>query len=177
IAAFICNELVFTLCGYLIFNENLTLLSTIWACSLGAAFGAMLPYWLSYYGGRPLIDRYGKYFGCTPPKMKKAEYWFQRYGSLAIFITRFIPGLRSVISFPAGAAKMSQFRYAFFTLLGTLIWAIILVQLGYAFGENWYLLFQWLDCFDSVIIIVCGVIILGLLGQKYLLPYWQKKRN
>ena len=88
-------------------------------------------------GGRPLIDRYGKYFLLTRKDLDRADKWFATRGDMTIFIVRLIPGIRGVISIPAGVARMNVLKFSIFTLVGSFPWTFGLAWAGYALGENY----------------------------------------
>jgi len=106
-----------------------------------ALLGSMVGSWLSYaigaYGGRPLIDRWGRYLLLRPHEVDRAHAWFERHGEAAVFWSRMIPLARAFISLPAGVAKMDLRRFSLYTFLGNLPWTIGLTWAGYAAGQHW----------------------------------------
>ena len=103
----------------------------------GNLVGSWLAYWAGYVGGRPLIDRYGKYLLIRPHEVDKAHDWFERYGELAVFGGRLLPVVRTFISLPAGVVRMGFWRFTFYTAIGCLPWCLLLTWLGYLLGERW----------------------------------------
>ncbi len=105
--------------------------------ALGSLIGSLIEYYLARAGGRPLIEKYGKYFLITRKDIERADRWFETRGELTVFVARMIPGVRGFISIPAGIARMNVVRFAFFTFIGALPWTLGLAFGGYALGENY----------------------------------------
>jgi len=105
-------------------------------CGLaGSMAGAYINYYLSSWLGRPFLHRYGKYFFLKEAALDRAEEIFREYGELATFVCRLLPGIRQLISIPAGLSRMNFYRFSLFTALGAGIWTIILAALGWYFGK------------------------------------------
>jgi membrane protein DedA with SNARE-associated domain len=105
-------------------------------CGLsGSMAGAYINYYLALLVGRPFIYRYGKYFFIKPETFSRAEELFLRYGEITTFVCRLLPGIRQLISLPAGISRMSFIRFSLFTALGAGIWSIILTCIGYYLGS------------------------------------------
>jgi membrane protein DedA with SNARE-associated domain len=103
----------------------------------GNLVGSWLAYWAGAAGGRPLIDRFGRYVLVLPHEVDRAHEWFERRGELAVFVSRLLPVIRTFISLPAGVARMPFGRFTLYTVLGCLPWTFALAWLGYALGESW----------------------------------------
>jgi membrane protein DedA with SNARE-associated domain len=99
--------------------------------------GSWLAYWAGYAGGRPLVDRWGRYLLLRPHEIDRAHAWFDRYGHEAVFFGRLLPVVRTFISLPAGVARMNFWKFSLYTLLGCLPWTFGLAFLGYKLGERW----------------------------------------
>jgi len=99
--------------------------------------GSWLAYWAGYAGGRPLVDRWGRYLLLRPHEIDRAHAWFDRYGHEAVFFGRLLPVIRTFISLPAGVARMNLWKFSLYTLLGCLPWTFGLAFLGYKLGERW----------------------------------------
>lgn len=152
------SEIVIPLGGYLAYRGEYNLLIVILACTVGCVLGSLLTYWACRYGGRPFIDRYGKWFFLTPKNLERAEGWFKRYGAKAICLTRMCPMIRTLISFPAGLTKYDPKRFVLLTALGSFIWCSILALTGYALGAQWQAIIATFDYLD--IVIVAGLVAL-----------------
>jgi membrane protein DedA with SNARE-associated domain len=103
----------------------------------GNLVGSWLAYWAGAVGGRPLIDRFGRYLLILPHEVDRAHEWFERRGELAVFVSRLLPVIRTFISLPAGVARMPFWRFTVYTVLGCLPWTFALAWLGYELGERW----------------------------------------
>jgi membrane protein DedA with SNARE-associated domain len=125
------------------------------ACTIGSA----LSYWLGAWGGRPLLQRYGRWIMVSEEDLDKADHWFARWGDWAAFISRLLPIVRTFISFPAGVTKMNFPRFAVFTFVGSFIWCGLLALGGYYLGSNWETLRNAMRPFDIPIAIA---ILIGL---------------
>jgi membrane protein DedA with SNARE-associated domain len=123
-----------------------------------ALLGSMIGSWLSYgvgaVGGRPLIDRWGKYLLLRPHEVDRAHDWFARHGEAAVFWSRMIPLARAFISLPAGVAKMDLRTFSLYTLLGNLPWTIGLTWAGYAAGQHWSTIEKFLQPIGIVLAIL-----------------------
>jgi membrane protein DedA with SNARE-associated domain len=107
------------------------------AGGLGYWIGSLLGWAIGLWGGRPLVDRYGRYLHLGPEKLDRAHGWFEGHGVTAVFITRNLPVVRSFISIPAGVAEMRFLPYSLLSLAGSLPWAFGFAAAGYALGEGW----------------------------------------
>jgi membrane protein DedA with SNARE-associated domain len=105
--------------------------------TVGATVGALIAYAIGMYGGRPIIERWGRYLGISPADLDRAEEFFLRHGDAAAFFGRLVPVIRSLVSFGAGVARMPLGRFVLFTFLGSLPWTLLLVVMGMVLGSNW----------------------------------------
>jgi membrane protein DedA with SNARE-associated domain len=116
---------------------NFTFAFVIIVSSLGSIVGSLISYAMGKYGGNPLIVKYGKYVLLDSEDLYRTEEWFSKRGEYTIFISRFIPVVRHLISIPAGIGNMDLKRFAFYTIAGATSWNCILIYGGYLLGENW----------------------------------------
>ncbi len=114
---------------------DLILLATV--ASLASNLGSLPAYWLGASGGRPMIERYGRYILLNRHDLDIAERFFQRFGSLAVLLGRMLPIVRTFIAFPAGIAKMNQVRFHIYTFIGSWPWCFALACIGMKLGEHW----------------------------------------
>jgi membrane protein DedA with SNARE-associated domain len=131
------SEIVMPLAGYLASLGNYGYLGLILVsvfATLGATLGAVIIYFVSLKLGRLFIIKYGKYLLITESSLSSAEKWFGKYGSKAVFFGRMAPGIRELVSIPAGISKMKFEKFLFYTFLGSFIWTTVLVSLGYFLG-------------------------------------------
>jgi len=131
------GEVVMPLAGYLASLSNygyLGLLGVTLCATLGATIGAVLIYYISLKLGRKLILKYGKYVFISEENLSNAEKWFEKYGKKAVFFGRMAPAIRELVSIPAGFSKMDFKKFIFYTFLGTFIWTLFLISLGFFLG-------------------------------------------
>jgi membrane protein DedA with SNARE-associated domain len=105
--------------------------------SLGTGLGSAIGYAMGRWGGKPFIDKYGKYFGVTPQKMLWAERWFCKYGEAACIYTRLLPVVRAIVNVPAGLLNMNFVKFIAYSMAGAFPWCLVLASIGYILGENW----------------------------------------
>ncbi|MEO8608633.1 MAG: DedA family protein [Chloroflexota bacterium] len=132
--------------------------------SLGCLLGSVINYAIGAYGGRPFVERYGKYILISKKDIARADQWFARWGDWASFISRLLPVVRTFISFPAGMVRVNFLRFVIFTLLGSFIWCAVLAYGGFVAGEHWEDLRRVMRPFDYPII---AVLIIGLVYYIY----------
>lgn len=131
------SEIVLSYGGYLVSLGKISFVGTVIAGTIGGVFAQLFLYWMGYYGGRPFLDKYGKYILINKKHLDMAEGWFGKYGTGIIFTARFIPVVRHAISIPAGVARMSFWKFLFYTTLAIIPWSILFVLLGIKIGDNW----------------------------------------
>jgi membrane protein DedA with SNARE-associated domain len=134
------SEVIFPLVGFTAQNRGLGLENAIGMATVGAlgsTVGAVLIYFISAKVGRTAIMRFGKRVRISEQEIEKAERWFEKYGSIAVFTARMIPGIREIISIPAGISRMSLAKFVGYTFAGSLLWCVILTLVGYYLGEAW----------------------------------------
>lgn len=154
------SEIIMPFSGYLVFRGDFSLFWVGLAGAVGCVAGSIPAYYLGLYGGRPLIEKYGKYVLVSHHDLDIADRWFQRYGDWAIFFSRLLPVVRTFISFPAGVARMNFSRFTLYTFVGSFPWCLGLAYAGMKLGQNWDTLGHYFHEFDLVIgiLIVLGVI-------------------
>lgn len=130
------SEITMIPAGYLVHQGEMHVVPVMISCILGALAGSYFTYWLAIRFGTVIVARYGKYLTFTEAKMKRVESYFENHGAISIFSGRLIPGVRHVISFPAGLARMKLKPFFLYTFLGSTLWMGILLWLGYFIGDN-----------------------------------------
>ena len=121
--------------------------------ALGNLIGSLIAYWVGAAGGRPLLERYGRYVLITKRDLDRADRWFATRGELTVFATRLLPVIRTFISVPAGVSRMNIWRFSFYTFAGAFPWSLGLAWGGYALGANWETLRNVMRPFDIPIIL------------------------
>lgn len=148
------SEVIMPFSGFLVASGQLIFALVVLAGTLGNLAGSCLAYCIGLKGGRPLIEKYGKYIFISKRDMDKADYWFNRYGEPAVLLGRFLPVIRTYISFPAGIAKMDLKKFCFFTTLGALPWTLLFAWLGIKLQNHWTLIRDRLHNFDLAIAVL-----------------------
>lgn len=170
------SEIIMPLAGWMLISEralpwSLNFLSGFFG-ALGCLIGSLLAYWIGARGGRPILNRYGKYILITHYDLDSADRWFQKSGEWAIFVARLLPVIRTFISLPAGIARMHLWKFSIYTFLGSFIWCTGLSFGGYLLGVNWERLRNWMRPFDPVIIAI-----LVLLSGWYIYRHIKRTRE
>ena len=138
------SEIIMIPAGYLAFKGEMNLYMVVLMGILGSVGGALFNYYLAKHFGRKFILKYGKYFFIKEETLDKLEAFFLKHGELSTFNGRLIPGIRQLISLPAGLAQMNVAKFAFYSGLGAGIWVIVLVAIGYLLGSNEELISEYL---------------------------------
>lgn len=131
------SEIVLGYGGYMISQGHLNFFGSVIAGTIGGTIAQLFLYWAGYYGGRPFLEKYGKYVLIKKKHIDVAEQWFQKYGAGVIFSARFIPVVRHAISIPAGIAKMSAAKFTLYTVAAIIPWTILFLYLGKVLESNW----------------------------------------
>ncbi len=117
--------------------------------------GSMLAYWVGFKGGRPLVERWGRYIFLRRDELDRAESWFAEHGEAAVFVSRLLPVIRTFISLPAGVARMPFLRFSIYTFLGCLPWTFALAGVGYALGSQWETVERYLRPISIAVAVLC----------------------
>lgn len=151
------SEVIMPFSGFVVSEGKLTLWGITFAGALGNLFGSIVAYYIGLKGGRPFLEAYGRYILVTRKKLDIADTWFDKYGDRAVLISRVLPGIRTYISLPAGVARMSVKKFAFYTFVGSLPWCFALGYLGVILGPRWESLEVWFHILDAMIVL--GIIL------------------
>ena len=143
-------------------HPQFSVASVIIIGTIGEVIGAVIAYELGRYAGRAIVDRYGKYLLLSHKELDTAEVWFEKYGTPSVFLGRLVPVVRAVISLPAGLAEMKRGRFLALTTLGSLIWAVLLTELGYHAGKNQHFVKYFHDAEYPIIALVVLVLAAGV---------------
>jgi membrane protein DedA with SNARE-associated domain len=154
------SEVIMPFSGYLVFTGRFKLMWVAIAGALGCNLGSLVAYYVGSWGGRPVVERYGRYVLLTRHDLEMADRFFARYGDWAVFLARLLPVIRTFIALPAGIARMNVLRFHVFTFLGSLPWCLALAYAGLQLGEHWPRLRDYFHRFDAVlgIVLVAGAI-------------------
>ena len=160
------SELILATGGILASQNIFNFLGAFLIGLVGSVFCAILIYLMGYFGGRPFIEKYGKYFFMKPKDIEKADEWFRKYGMLAAFIGRNFPIIRTFISLPLGMTRVNFFKFVLYTTLGSIPWTFAFVYVGYQLGSNWVILSDYTSKLKVPIFILIVILIISWLYQK-----------
>ncbi|MHB9111701.1 MAG: DedA family protein [Thermoleophilia bacterium] len=162
------SEIIMPFSGYLVYNGDFAYTGALWldvllvgtVGALGNLAGSLLAYWIGAKGGRPLVEKYGKYVLLSHHDLDLADRWFEKYGRGTVFFTRMLPVIRTFISFPAGISSMKLSTFSIYTFLGALPWSTGLAYVGFKMGENWDTLGEYFHKADIAIgiVLLAGII-------------------
>ncbi|MCK5295159.1 MAG: DedA family protein [Arcobacteraceae bacterium] len=162
------SEVVLIPAGYLAAKGDMSITLIMFASLMGSISGALVNYFGSLYVGRRFLIRYGKYILVSEETLNKMEEFFKKHGAISTFTGRLIPGVRQLISIPAGLSKMDLKVFILYTSLGAIIWSAILVILGYMIGENQELIKEYLS----------QIVMITLLSLSFIVAFYiYKKKN
>jgi len=131
------SEIVLGYGGYMISKGIINFPLAVVAGTIGGTLAQLFLYWAGYYGGRPFLEKYGKYVFISQHHIDLSEQWFKKYGAGVIFSARFIPVVRHAISIPAGISRMSAVKFTIYTVAAVIPWTIFFLYLGVVLGDNW----------------------------------------
>ena len=150
------SEVIMPFAGFVVSEGKMTLWAITMAGALGNLFGSIVAYLVGAYGGRPFLERYGKYLLISHKKLEIADRWFNKYGSKAVFFSRMMPIIRTFISLPAGIARMNFIKFCIYTFVGALPWCLLLGYLGVLLGPQWEKMRPYFHILD-IVVAVCIV--------------------
>jgi membrane protein DedA with SNARE-associated domain len=131
------SEIIMPFAGSLVYKGQFNLWAVGVAGAFGCVVGSLVAYWVGMYGGRPLIEKYGRYVLVSPHDLDLADRWFERFGEVIVFASRLLPAIRTFIAFPAGVARMNLKKFVIYTFAGSLPWCLGLAYVGQRLGEKW----------------------------------------
>ena len=162
------SEVILPFGGFLVAQGKLNFFLAALAGNIGGTVGSIVSYYIGSKGGRPLLERYGRYFWVSRRELALADEWFARWGEATVFFTRLMPVIRTFISLPAGVARMDFKRFVVYTFFGSLPWSLFLTCLGVKLGQHWEILREWFHRADIVIVVVLA---LGLM----MIIWWRRR--
>jgi membrane protein DedA with SNARE-associated domain len=132
------SEIIMTFSGYLVYLGRFNLYLVAAAGVVGCNLGSALAYWIGAKGGRPLVERYGKWVLMSRHDLDRMTWFFEKYGSIAVLVARCLPIVQTFIAFPAGIAKMPRLRFHIYISVGSGVWCLFLAYVGMKLGERWH---------------------------------------
>ncbi len=167
------SEVIMPFSGYLVYTGRFHLLWVATFGALGCNLGSLVAYEIGYYGGRPLVEKFGSYIWLSERELNWADHFFAKYGDATVFFSRLLPVIRTFIALPAGIARMPRLRFHIYTFVGSWPWCLGLAWVGMKLGEKWDSdprLKMWFHRFDAII---GGIIILGVVWFVY--THWKHR--
>ena len=159
------SEVIMPFSGFLVWQGRFNLFWVATAGAVGCNVGSAVAYAVGYYGGPPLVRRFGHYLWLTEQELELSHNFFDRFGSVVVFVARLLPIVRTFIALPAGVARMPQVRFHVYTFLGSWPWCLGLAYLGMKAGQHWDYLRAYFHKFDAVI---AAIIVLGFVLFIYI---------
>jgi membrane protein DedA with SNARE-associated domain len=164
------SEVIMPFSGYLVSTGRFNLWAVAVVGALGCNLGSLVAYYLGAWGGRPLVERYGRYVLMSRHDLEIADRFFARYGEWAVFIARLLPVVRTFIALPAGISRMNVWRFHLYTFLGSLPWCLVLAYIGVKLGPRYTILREYFHRFDTVI----GILIIAA-AAWFLYDRWKNR--
>jgi membrane protein DedA with SNARE-associated domain len=166
------SEVVMPFAGYMVYLGKLNFAMVGLVASLANLLGSIIAYFIGFYGGRPLIEKYGKYILIRKHHVDITERFFNKYGNITVLVGRCLPIIRTFISLPAGFGRMNFIKFVIYTFVGSLPWNYALTYAGFALGDNWEKILGIIRYLDIVVVLaVIAVIIL------FIVRVYNKKRD
>jgi membrane protein DedA with SNARE-associated domain len=156
------SEIIMPFSGYLVSTGEMNLWLVAFAGAVGCVLGSLVAYWVGMKGGRPLIEKYGRYVLVSRHDLDLADRWFEKRGEIIVFVSRMLPAIRTFIAFPAGVARMNLKRFVIYTFAGSFPWCLGLAYVGQKLGEKWNeddTLKTWFHRFDFLIGIAAVILV------------------
>lgn len=163
------SELILGFAGYLIYINRMTMEMATVAGMIGGMLGSIFAYYVGLWGGRPFVDKYGKYFFIKKSHVDVAQEWFDKYGVKAVFFSRMLPVVRTFISLPAGFANVNIAKFLIYTFIGSLPWTVLILFIGMQLGTGWAVM---MEVGHEISLAVAGIIVIIVA-----VLYWQYRQK
>ena len=161
------SEAIMPFAGFVVSEGKMSLWSIVAAGVAGNVVGSWIAYWIGLYGGRPFIDKYGKYVLLRHHHLELAERWFDRWGAPTVFFSRCLPIVRTFISLPAGMGRMPFWKFTLYTTLGCVPWVFMLGYVGVQLGDHWEKIRMYLHYLDyAVVVAIVAVIVWWVVKRR-----------
>ncbi|QNI35431.1 DedA family protein [Edaphobacter albus] len=167
------SEIIMPFAGYLVYTGQLKLFWVATAGAIGCNLGSIPAYWLGAIGGRPAIERFGRYVLLSRHDLDRTEHFFQRFGGITVLIARLLPVVRTFIALPAGIARMPQLRFHIYTFVGSWPWCYALAYVGMKLGDHWENDPRFKEIFHRFHLAVEVVLLAGILFFVY--THWKNR--
>ena len=160
------SELILATGGILASKNIFTFWGAFLTGLIGSVFCAIVIYIMGYFGGRPFIKKYGKYFFMKEEDIEKSDSWFNKYGMLSALIGRNFPIVRTLISLPIGITRQPFIKFVIYTTIGSIPWTLAFTYVGYTLGENWIILSTYVGYLKTPIRILLILLLLRFIYKK-----------
>ncbi|MBS1822915.1 MAG: DedA family protein [Acidobacteria bacterium] len=167
------SEIIMPFAGYLVHTGQLKLFWVATAGAIGCNLGSIPAYWLGAWGGRPAVERFGKYVLLSRHDLDRTERFFQRFGGITVLLGRLLPVVRTFIALPAGIAKMSKVRFHVYTFIGSWPWCYVLAYVGMKLGNRWETDPRFKEVFHRFHLAVEAVLVAGFIFFVY--THWKNR--
>ena len=174
------GETTMAFAGFLSYMGRLDFTLLVLIAFLGTTVGMTTTYFIGIKAGLPFIQRYGKWFFFSPTKLDKTQRWFERYGSILVFIGYFVPGVRHFTGYFSGIIALPFRKFALYAYSGALVWVLLFLGLGRIFGPQWMGIFHLLEVYDIWILSGIAVIVLLIILYRYrrrISAYYTKRKT
>ena len=161
------SEVIMPFSGYLVSTGRFNLWAVAVAGAIGCNLGSLVAYYVGAWGGRPLVERYGRYALVSRHDLQMADRFFARYGEWAVFIARLLPVIRTFIALPAGIARMNVLKFHLYTFLGSLPWCWALAYAGMKLGPRYTVLREYFHRFDAVLGVLIVVAVAWFVHNRW----------
>jgi len=167
------SEAVMPFAGFLIEEGRFSFFMVIFISTLGSIIGSLISYCIGLWGGEPFIRRFGRYLLLNNDDLEFSRRFFDRYGEITIFISRFIPVVRHLISIPAGFGKMNIVRFSIYTVIGAGLWNAFLAWVGFKTRQNWTVVMKYSSVIDHAVLAILAVFFIYFVWRHIL----RRKKN
>jgi membrane protein DedA with SNARE-associated domain len=167
------SEVIMPFAGYLVHTGKLNLLLVATAGAIGCNLGSAVAYWIGAWGGRPLVERFGRYVLMDRHDLDRVTHYFERFGGITVFVARLLPVVRTFIALPAGIAKMPQLRFHVYTFLGSWPWCFVLAYVGAKLGDSWETDPRFKAAFHRFHLVVLVVLVAGF--AWFVWSHWRNR--
>src|ERR1700728_640463 len=169
------SEVIMPFAGYLVSIGQFSLIGAATAGALGCNLGSTVAYYVAAVGGRPVLDRWGKYVLISATELERTDRFFARYGSATVFFGRLLPVVRTFIAFPAGLARMPMLKFQVYTFLGSWPWCFALAYIGYVLGARWDSDPTFRKLFHDFDAVIAAVLVAGF--AWFVWSRWRERRR
>ena len=167
------SEVIMPLAGYALAHTQAQLILLATVASLASNIGSIPAYWVGARGGRPMVERYGSYMLLSRRDLNLVDHFFDKFGSITVLVGRMLPIVRTFIAFPAGVARMNQFRFHLYTFIGSWPWCYALAYVGMRLGASWNTNPRFKDIFHRFHLGVEAVLLVGIIW--FVASHWKNR--